>query len=205
MRIANKRAWLLAALFAGLPSVVLAAPLEPEAKLREAEANLLHKRLDLGSIVEWRLSEGAWKPLTVPPARVYVVNLWSVHCAPCIAEMPLFAKLVRGWSGDEATVRFLFVADPPSDTNVAELERFWGKPPVEMPATAPCRTTNERLRDGLGVGMQPLTLLLDEHFVVRQVFAGALGTRALGAAIERLLTAVKVSEQGDGRRREKRR
>lgn len=204
MRIANWRAWLFVLAVSG-PAAALAAPTEADPRMRDVEANLLHKRLDLGSIAEWRHSAGAWLPLSVPPARVYVVNLWSVHCAPCIAEMPLFAKLVRGWSGDDESVRFLFVSDPPSDTSVAELERFWSKPPVELPASAPCRTTNERLRDGLGVGMQPLTLLLDEHFIVRQVFAGALGTRALGAAIERLLAAVKVSEQSEGRRRDKRR
>lgn len=64
----------------------------------------------------------------------------------------------------------------------------------------PERSADERIRNLLGVTTEPLTLLLDEHLVVRQAFAGTIGTRSLGTAIERLLAAVRLNEQaGKGR------
>lgn len=191
------RALCIAASLGGIvQGVAWAGPPELESKLREVEAALLHKRLDLSSVAQWRQAPaGDWRPLTVPAAKVYVVNLWSVHCQPCIAEMPLLAKIVRGWSG-HPEVQFLFVADPPGDTPLDEVERFWKKPPVELPRVEPCRTTNDTLRDALEVGTQPITLLLDDKLIVRQVFAGAIGNRQLGASIERLLAAANVAEPG---------
>lgn len=193
------KALLFAILLEGSPDEASAGPSDTESRLREVEAALLHKRLDLSSVVRRNAPAGGWEPLELQPAKVYVVNLWSVHCQPCVAEMPLFAKIVRGW-GRNSDVQFLFVADPPSDTPVDEVERFWQKPPVELPKVEPCRTTNDRLRDALEVGTQPITLLLDENLVVRQVFAGALGNRPLGAFIERLQAAVKAGRVTSHRR-----
>lgn len=181
---------LLAAL--GAPRGAEAA--DTEARLREVEANLLHKQLDLSEVSLWNTTTKTWQQLNVPPAKVYVVNLWSVHCPPCIAEMPQLARIVRGWKR-APEVQFLFIADPPRETEAEDVERFWQAPPVELPAVMPERSTTERLRSILGVTTEPLTLLLDEHLIVRQAFAGTIGTRQLGTAIERLLAAVRLTPQ----------
>src|SRR5262249_6170787 len=77
---------------------------------------------------------------------------------------------------------------------------FWRKSMAALPDTDPCRTTTEELRRVLQDGAEPMTLLLDEHLVVRQAFIGGLGQRPLGRSIERLLSAAKVSV-GMSRRR----
>ncbi len=168
----------------------IAAP-DTDARLREVEANLLHKHLDFAGVSSWNQGANTWQRLRVPPAKVYVVNLWSVHCQPCLAEMPQLARIVRGWA-KTPDVQFLFVADPPRETEVDEFERFWRNPSVELPQVMPARSTDERIRNMLSVSTEPITLLLDEHMIVRQAFAGTIGTRSLGTAIEGLLAAVRL-------------
>lgn len=176
-----------------------AGTLDTEARLREVEATLLHKQLSFVGVSLWNTATKTWRPLSVPPAKVYVVNLWSVHCQPCIAEMPQLARIVRGWAKNRE-VQFLFIADPPRETEAEELEHFWQNPPVELPEVMPERSTTERIRNILGVTTEPLTLLLDENLIVRQAFAGTIGTRSLGTAIERLLSAVRgTARDGSGR------
>lgn len=168
---------------------------DQDARLREVEANLLHKRLDFSSVSSWNKATNTWRRLSVPPAKVYVVNLWSVHCQPCIAEMPQLARIVRGWK-NSPDVQFLFIADPPRETEAEELEHFWKTATVELPAVMPARSTDERIRNTLAVETEPVTLLLDENLLVRQAFAGTIGTRSLGTAIERLLSAARGVGQG---------
>lgn len=182
-----------------LSALASAGTLETEARLREVEATLLHKQLSFTGVSLWNTSTKTWRPLNVPPSKVYVVNLWSVHCQPCIAEMPQLARIVRGWAKSRE-VQFLFIADPPRETEAEELEHFWQNPPVELPAVMPERSTTERIRNTLGVTTEPLTLLLDENLIVRQAFAGTIGTRSLGTAIERLLAAVRTPRQGSNSR-----
>ena len=181
-------------LLAALAAPARAGAADTEARLREVEAHLLHKQLNLASVLRWNTTTKTWQPLSVPPAKVYVVNLWSVRCPPCISEMPQLARIVRGWKSTPE-VQFLFIADPPQETEAEEVEHLWQTQPVELPAVMPERSTTERLRNILGVTTEPLTLLLDEHLIVRQAFAGTIGTRPLGTAIERLLDAVRLVDQ----------
>ena len=167
---------------------------DTDARLREVEANLLHKRLDFSGVSAWNQRTNTWQRLRVPPAKVYVVNLWSVHCQPCLSEMPQLARIVRGWA-QSTEVQFLFVADPPRETEAEEVERFWRTPPVELPQANPARSTDERIRNVLGVDTEPITLLLDKNLVVRQAFAGTIGTRPLGTAIEHLLAAMRLTDK----------
>lgn len=185
---------LLLAFFA-LATVPLASPAsaETEAQLREMEASLLHRRIDLSSVKQWNAGQDLWRPLSLPPAKLVVVNLWSVHCKPCLEEMPLMRKIVQGWRGNH-DVQFLFITDPPHDTEEGELEAFWRQPSVELPVVHPCRSTDERIRAALKTGVQPITLLLDEHFIVRQAFVGNIGNRNLAAAMERLLSVARVAD-----------
>ena len=65
--------------------------------MRDAEAALLHRRIDLSGIQQWERSAASWQPLTLIPAKIYVVNLWSVYCPPCQKEFPLLRNLMKGW------------------------------------------------------------------------------------------------------------
>lgn len=158
-----------------------------EGPLREVEASLLHRRLDLTHIARWNRLLNNWQSLQIPRAEVYVVNLWSLDCPACIAEMPLFARLIQGWKG-QRRVRFLFVAEAISENEPDELGLFWQRSALQQEELY--RTTNDRIRGLVGTRAQPLTLLLDESLVVRQAFVGAINSHAVGASIERLLTAI---------------
>lgn len=156
------------------------------------EAALLHRRIDLGAVKQWDVGRNLWRPLGLAPTKLVVVNLWSVHCKPCLEEMPLLRKIVQGWRGNR-DVQFLFITDPPHDTEEGELEDFWRHPSVELPDVQPCRSSDERMRAALKIGTQPITLLLDDQFVVRQAFVGNIGNRNLAAAMERLLSVARAT------------
>src|SRR5262245_46208821 len=75
------RALLFAILLGGNAAEASASPSDTDNRLREVEAALLHKRLDLSGVVRLNESTGGWAPLDLPPAKVYVVNL-----GPCTAS-----------------------------------------------------------------------------------------------------------------------
>ncbi len=193
MRTASGRLFLPALLLALCEGAAFATPAQEPAADREAA--LLHRQLDLlapAAVQTWHRSSRTWQPLNVPPAAVYVVNLWSVHCKPCVEEFPLFKNILAGWR-NKPEVQFLFIADPPSETSSSEAAAFWQRAAATLPDADPCRATTDELRRILEDGAEPLTLLLDSHFVIRQAFIGAIGSRPLGRSIERLLSAARDS------------
>jgi hypothetical protein len=161
----------------------------------DREAALLHRRLDLAVVQKWSRSMGSWQPLSVPPSAVYVVNLWSIHCKPCLAEFPLLKNILAGWKS-RSEVQFLFIADPPSETSEAETVAFWQQSRAALPDADPCRASSDELRRSLENDSEPLTLLLDDRFVIRQAFIGSIGSRPLGRSIERLLRSAKNGSLG---------
>lgn len=194
MPTARRGAAALASYLAGLavlavPAVGYAAATEPPA---DREAALLHRRLELSALRKWSRQQGVWQPVALAAAGVYVVNLWSIKCKPCLAELPLLKNVVAGWKS-KPEVQFLFVADPPDETSESEAAAFWQSSRAALPDAEPCRADSDDLRRTLGDGAEPITLLLDEHFVVRQAFIGALFNRPLGRSIERLLQSVRSS------------
>ena len=152
----------------------------------DAEAALLHRRIDLSGIQQWERSAASWQPLTLIPAKIYVVNLWSVYCPPCQKEFPLLRNLMKGWRS-HPEVQFLFLADPPSDASAEEVAEFWKKNQAALPDTGPLRTVSAMLRQSIENDQNPITLLLDENLIVRQAFVGSIETRPIGRSIERLM------------------
>lgn len=151
------------------------------------ESDLLHRRLQLEDLASWNPQAMRWQPLAVDRwPSVTVLHLWSPRCAPCVAELPLLQRLLDAWSR-EPSVRFLVVSDHDSDER--ELLPFLQSQPALWRGRPLLRLGSDKLRDGLGVRVQPLTLLLDDQRVVRQVFVGPLAGRNLGSAVTRLLSA----------------
>lgn len=165
-----------------------------EIKLRDIETSLLHRRLDLSGVKQLQRTTAAWHSLALSHKKIFVINLWSVHCQPCIEEFPLFRKMVEGWRS-QSDVQFLFIADPPRETEEEELIKFWRNLPTQLPDQDPCRSTDERLRNILEAGTEPITLLVDEHMIIRQAFAGTITKRNLATAIQRLLNALQSEQQ----------
>lgn len=176
-----------------VPSVAGADP-TTELQLREVEASLLHRRIDLSGVKQWERATDDWHALSLIPKKLYIINLWSVHCVPCKEEFPLLRKMVEGWRSQK-DVKFIFIADPPHDTEEPELTKYWRAEAAQLPDEDPCRSTDERIRNMLDSGLQPITLLVDEHLVIRQAFAGAIGKRNIALAIQRLLSSLRSEEK----------
>lgn len=186
---------------------------------RKVEWGVLHKQASLQDVRVYSLAKKKWLPLAPSRAKVRVLNLWSKSCAPCLAELPTFAKLVDSYRqkhGD--SVQFLFVADPSEHTSAQEVEAFWASPWADalaqkecpgkqmlhngvqsclldaVPSVDPARSESRRLTSLVHPSdeSRPVTLLLDEKGVVRQAFVGSFGknTSDLSDAIDRLLAAV---------------
>lgn len=181
-----------------IPSAAGADP-AAELQLREVEASLLHRRIDLSTVKQWERATDDWHTLSLIPKKLYVINLWSVHCVPCKEEFPLLRKMVEGWRSQK-DVKFIFIADPPHDTEEPELTKYWRDEAARLPDEDPCRSTDERIRNMLESGLQPITLLVDEHLVIRQAFAGAIGKRNIALAIQRLLNALRSEEKPAARK-----
>ena len=170
----------------------------PELSVTEAlngEARLLHRRLDLSAVRRWDRRAQSWQPLGRPTERLLVVNLWSAHCKPCIDELPLLRRLAAAWHS-ERDVRFLFISDPPHDTEAVEVIAFWQQHAAAVPDSDPCRSTTDKLRAALDNNSQPLTLLVDQDGTVRQAFIGAVHERGLASAMQRLLKVLRASPAG---------
>ncbi len=156
----------------------------------DAEASLLHRRIELSNARQWDRVRKLWLPLYLPPAKVYVVNLWSVHCPPCRKEFPQLRMLQQGWRS-HPQVQFVYLSDPLGDETAEEVVLFWNKNQSMLPDADPTRTETLQLRQSLEIDKNPITLLLDENRIVRQAFVGELGARPIGRSIERLLQSAE--------------
>jgi thiol-disulfide isomerase/thioredoxin len=188
-----------------------------EREERALEGKLLNQALPLGSVQTYSRSRKAWQPLRLPPARVFVVNLWSKSCAPCLAEMPDLRALAEDMrSKARGDVQLLLIADPPEQTSAADVVKFWEQPFVDglagrcpkhvgdpianggqpsclirLPDVDPARSQDRKL---IGAEVRPVTLLLDGSLTVRQVLVGSIKTHqvSLADAVERLLAAERA-------------
>ena len=170
---------------------------------RKLEMNILHKRLSLSDVKVYARGKQQWQPLGRSTAKVRVVNLWAKSCAPCLAELPVFAKVVEDTKRRHGSmVQFLFIADPPEQTAADEVVAFWQRPWADaladkcppttgtamehdgvrscllkkLPEVEPARSDTDALKRQLDAmdESRPVTLLLDEQGVVRQALWGAV-------------------------------
>lgn len=204
-----------------LPASASAADTQLEGLKAEVSAHhsLLNKVLPLPALRSYSAVARAWRPLTAKPARVRVLSLWSLHCEPCIDELPMLTKMAEKWQGSSRDVQFLFLADPPDQSSQKAVQEFWQRPsvprlaascgsgafgsPFEQNGQATClldlhhadvvRSVSEESLP-ISIGARPLTLLLDDVGTVREIFLGSLRGRAeqLEGAIENLLTATRA-------------
>lgn len=195
-----------------------AAPEKPElTRERLVESRALHRRLDLTTLEVYSPALKTWRPYVPPKDKVFIINLWSKSCVPCLQEMPELARLSRLWAR-RTDVEFLLAAAPPDEMSRAAVEEFFrrriydaapgeacpghpNQPPstatrhcdLELPAIDPVRCRDERLVKALGTELKPITLLVDPRGIVRQVFVGAIVSRGgeLFEAVDRLVEALR--------------
>ncbi len=155
----------------------------------QSEASLLHRRINLDGVRVFEAKTKRWQPYRKGSESLLILHLWAVECAPCIAEMPTLRNIVFGWR-DEADLRFLFISETLDEKKLLE---YWRSNAERVPAVALYQNTDNRIRDILETGKQPLTLLVDQDLVIRQAFIGTLSDRnhELAASMTRLLAVVR--------------
>jgi thiol-disulfide isomerase/thioredoxin len=185
-----------------------------------AHHSLLNKLLPLPALRSYSAVTRSWRPLPAKPARVRVLSLWSLHCEPCIDELPMLTHMAEKWRGSSGDVQFLFLADPPDQSSQQAVQEFWQRPSVPRLAascgseglgtafqqdgkptcllnlhhTDVVRSASEEGALPISIGARPMTLLLDDAGTVREIFLGSLRGRAeqLQGAIENLLAATRT-------------
>lgn len=154
---------------------------------RDKEQDLLHLRADLSAVKCLDPKSGRFVPNFRLRQRLTIVNLWSLHCAPCMDEFRKFRNIVQYVRSKDHPIDFLFIADPPEDNPEAAVLGFWSNPTVSLPDARPCISVNGHLRNSIDFNGVPVTLLLDHEGIVRHSYIGSIEGRKIAAVIERLL------------------
>lgn len=110
--------------------------------------------------------------------RVVVLNFWATWCAPCIAEMPSFQKVVNDY-GDR--VAFYFVSSEDTQVVNSFLEKHHYTLPVYQPLTmTPAQLQDQRL---------PTTFVISRsgELVVKKTGAADWNARSFRNLLDELL------------------
>lgn len=142
----------------------------------------------------WDRKALQWSSRHPQRGAVLLVNLWSIDCPPCVAELPMLDKMAATFGRSEADFKLAFVSETADER---DLFQFLAQHKNLLAAGTPLyQVTTDDLRRSLGTSKRPITLLLDRHLIVRQAFVGSVVERRseVVESIERLLRAAKVEE-----------
>lgn len=195
MWTARLRQLLAVTLLATFPLPSLAAPAEEPAGLSQKlamygrEQKLLHARLAFDGVARVDpLSQRITEARLHSGGRPLLVHLWSVHCPPCVRELPALRQ-VMAHLRLETRMRVVFISEDLPGDLTAFLKTHGGElPDVEHWLSGP----GSGLRIDLHDSGQPMTLLVDGNLVVRQAFVGLVSERRneLFAGASRLLRSL---------------
>lgn len=168
-----------------LPALLLPAEIEQELGARRLEAGLLNRAVEVRGLRARSPRAGRWSDRALTPARVTVLHLWAVDCAPCIAELPVLRDIARGYRETEPAVAFHVITETLEEER---LTQFLAAHAALLPP-GDVLQTDGRMRQSLQVTQQPITLVVDRGFVIRQAFVGSIAARRAEfvSAIEHLL------------------
>lgn len=111
--------------------------------------------------------------------NVVLLNFWATWCAPCQAEMPIFA----GWQRTYGP-RGLAVVGVSMDDDAAPVRRVLARLKIDYPVVMGDARLGERYHGVLGM---PETFLIDRSGVVRAQFQGGGDLKAMEAKIRLML------------------
>lgn len=175
-----------------------------EVEYRRRELRLLHLPLDravLRTLLIWDsrrdvLRDARPGEVVEDSTPVMVLHLWATWCTPCKEEFPIWREVGATLDAQhKGRVRVAHVALQNDSTGMA---RFVAEMQDRLPFPLNHFDRNEQLADKLKlVDKQmslPLTLLLDQDRVVRQVFIGPISKRRqeLIDSTARLMRLVKL-------------
>lgn len=113
--------------------------------------------------------------------HVILLNFWASWCAPCLAEMPVFAR----WAREDAQ-RGLRVIGVSMDDEASAARRVSQRLGLRYPLVLGDAALARSYGGVLGL---PVTFLIDRRGVVRQRFDGAVDLQTLCRALDPLLQA----------------
>ena len=111
--------------------------------------------------------------------RVVLLNFWATWCAPCQAEMPVFASWQRQYGAQGFQVLGISMDDDP-----AAARRFVEKLGLDYPVAM--GDAHLGLRYGGVLGL-PMTFLIDREGVIRAQFQGESDPGAIEAEVKNLI------------------
>jgi cytochrome c biogenesis protein CcmG/thiol:disulfide interchange protein DsbE len=113
--------------------------------------------------------------------KVVLLNFWATWCAPCLIEMPTFAKWQTLYGDDKLQVIGVSMDD---DANPV------GGVVARLKINYPVLMGDEELGEAYGgiLGL-PVTFLIDRKGVVQKRYQGAADLQELRQEIDRLLRA----------------
>lgn len=141
-----------------------------------AEQNLLGQ-----SAPDFMLKDLTGKPLRLASFRgeVVLLNFWATWCAPCLIEMPVFARWARQYASQGFQVIGISMDDDAAQAQSA-IRRLNAEYPMAM--------GNEHLaaRYGGVLGL-PLSYLIDRKGIVRARYKGETDPKIIERRLKELL------------------
>ncbi len=158
-----------------IPTPAVLLPPSEDVELRKAESSLLNRRLPMGSGLRiWNRQAKQWEGYRPATTRLTMVNLWSVDCPPCIAEMPTLDAMARQFTKEYAGYSSLIVSETTDERelflSIHKYKLFTNQENILI-------YTGSALRDTLGTNKKPITVLIDRDAVIRQAFVGSIINR----------------------------
>jgi thiol-disulfide isomerase/thioredoxin len=145
----------------------------------------LAKRLDVVNkpiVIEGTLVNGTAFSTAAWKGRVVLVEFWSTHCGPCVAQLPAIAKLYANNKGQGLEVLSIS-GDPDADTLKLFLTRH---PELTWPQLLDGELDKAPIAKSLGVNHWPNYFLIDRKGILHQV-ENPLESEETTAQIARLL------------------
>lgn len=168
-------------LWSGVLGVTAAVPVESGAALAqrielvEKQDRLRHRTLRIDQLSSVQLQP--FRLQNVAPLSAHgsllLVHLWSVHCPPCVKEMPELQRMLARLAA-ENRMRVAFVSQDSADELREYFQNWQAQLPVASKYEFYLAATESQLQASLQSVPLPLTLLVDAHMVVREAFVGPL-------------------------------
>lgn len=126
-----------------------------------------------------RAFDGSNIDLTSLRGKVVLLNFWATWCAPCQAEMPVFAQWQQQYGRDGLQVIGISM-----DDDAAPARRLVSRLKLDYPVAMGDAKLGERYGGVLGL---PMTYLIDKRGVVRAQFQGEAPTGTIEKRLKQLL------------------
>lgn len=180
---------------------------------RSQEVALLHSvvdREDLRKLAVWEQKFSEWRSprpeeIIDERAPVLVLHMWASWCGPCRQEFPTWTEMGPILEAEhKGKVRIVYVA---IQSGRDDMERFLAQSRDVMPKSPWYYDLGDHLTEKFRKALPgdqfqlPVTLLLDDRRIVRQVIAGPITSRRaeLVESLNRLVRLVAPSRTAPAR------